>query len=88
METRKEIFGLPEPGRLASEQLRHKLKSFQYYEVTQTPGLWRHTTRPVKFTLVVDDFSAKYSGRQNAEHLIICIKKAGYDLAIELTGGV
>jgi hypothetical protein len=39
-----------------------------------TPGLWTHATRNIQFTLVVDDFGVKYVGKENADHLISCIK--------------
>ena len=32
-----------------------------------TPGLWRHVTRQVQFSLVVDDFGVKYAGKENAQ---------------------
>jgi hypothetical protein len=31
--------------------------------------LWLHKTRPIAFTLVVDDFAVKYVGKYNAHHL-------------------
>ena len=43
--------------------------------MAHTPGLWRHVTRPVQFTLVVDDFGVKYVGKEHAVHLIKAIKK-------------
>eukprot|EP00804_Cyclotella_cryptica_P024374 CCRYP_018573-RC/>CCRYP_018573-RC protein AED:0.15 eAED:0.15 QI:0/0/0/1/0/0/2/0/392 len=33
------------------------------------PGLWSHKTRPISFTLVVDDFGVKYIGKEHALHL-------------------
>ena len=57
-----------------------------YYEVAHTPGLWRHVTKPVQFTLVVDDFGVKYVGKENAEHLIRTIKQAGYELFEDWAG--
>ena len=35
-----------------------------------TPGLWRHVTKPVQFSLVVDDFGVKYVGEEHVNHLI------------------
>ncbi|KAL7525799.1 hypothetical protein ACHAXR_003023 [Thalassiosira sp. AJA248-18] len=40
-----------------------------------TPGLWKHVSRPISFTLVVDDFSVKYVGEQHWKHLIEAIKE-------------
>ena len=40
-----------------------------YYQITHTPGLWRQTTRPIQFILIVDDFCIKYVGKEHALHL-------------------
>ena len=32
-------------------------------------GLWKHNSRPINFTWVVDDFGVKYSGKDHALHL-------------------
>ncbi len=32
------------------------------------PGLWKHNTQPIIFTLVVNDFGVKYVGEENALH--------------------
>ena len=86
LEIRKAIYGLPSAGRLANLQLQEKLKPYGYYEVPNTPGLWKHTTRPVQSTLVVDDFGVNYVGRENGEHLIQSLRKAGYELSIDWEG--
>eukprot|EP00804_Cyclotella_cryptica_P001099 CCRYP_008385-RA/>CCRYP_008385-RA protein AED:0.18 eAED:0.13 QI:0/0/0/1/0.4/0.16/6/0/1406 len=64
------IYGLPQAGALANKLLQKRLAPHGYYEVAHTPGLWRHVTRPISFTLVVDDFGVKYVGQEHAEHLI------------------
>ena len=61
-------------------------KQGSWPEVAHTPGLWRHVTRPVQFSLVVDDFGVKYKGKENAEHLINAIKSEGYKLSIDWEG--
>ena len=38
--------------------------------MAHTPGLWRHVTKPVLFSLVVDDFGVKYVGEEHVNHLI------------------
>ena len=70
VEIRRAIYGLPQAGILENKQLRERLAPTGYYEVAHTPGLWRHVTRPVQFSLVVDDFGVKYVGKKHAEHLI------------------
>ena len=70
----------------SKQTTQKRLKPHGYYEVPHTPGLWRHVTRPVQFSLVVDDFGVKYVGEKHAQHLIDSIKRAGYDLSIDWTG--
>lgn len=50
------------------------LKDYGYAPCKHTPGLWKHETRPVLFTLVVDDFGVQYTGREHAEHLSMALK--------------
>jgi hypothetical protein len=50
-----------------------------------THGLWKHDTRPVHFSLVVDDFGIKYVGHENAEHLKASIEKH-YEISCDWTG--
>ena len=40
-------------------------------------------TRPVQFSLFVDDFSVKYVGKENAQNLINAIKSEGYKLSVD-----
>ena len=69
------MYGLPQSGILANKLLKERLEKEDYYEVDHTPGLFRHRTRPVAFTLVVDDFGIKYVGKENAEHLLGILRK-------------
>eukprot|EP00804_Cyclotella_cryptica_P029536 CCRYP_020583-RA/>CCRYP_020583-RA protein AED:0.35 eAED:0.26 QI:0/-1/0/1/-1/1/1/0/1386 len=85
LELRKCVYGLPMAGALANKLLRKRLAPHGYYEVTHTPGLWRHVTRPISFTLVVDDFGVKYEGQEHAQHLVDTLKKY-YKLAEDWTG--
>lgn len=74
-EIRKGVYGLPQAGRLANDQLRTRLEKEGYYEATTTPGLWRHRWRPIQFCLIVDDFGVEYVGREHADHLTSVLKK-------------
>jgi endonuclease I len=47
--------------------------------------LWRHDTKPVTFTLVVDDFGIKYSGKENADHLLDALKES-YEVTKDWAG--
>jgi hypothetical protein len=49
------------------------------------PWLMETETRPVWFSLVVDDFGIKYIGRVNAKHLMTSIKK-NYAISRDWTG--
>jgi hypothetical protein len=79
--------GLTAIGILANKQLRRKLAPFGYTESVNTPGLWTHESRPISFTLVVDDFGVKYVSRDNVNHLIASIKST-YNLTEDWTGNL
>jgi hypothetical protein len=61
------VWGLTQAGILANKLLQKPLLSHGYYECANTPGLWKHKTRPISFRLVVEDFGVKYVGK---EHLM------------------
>jgi hypothetical protein len=69
IEIRKGMYGLKQAGLLANQLFQTRLAPFGYYPARHTPGLWLHKTRPISFTLVVDDLAVKYVGKQHAEHL-------------------
>jgi hypothetical protein len=69
IEIRKGMYGLRQAGLLPNQLLQTLLVPFVHYPARHTPGLWLHKTRPLSFTLVVDDFAAKYVGKQHAELL-------------------
>jgi hypothetical protein len=69
LEVVKGMYGLPQAGLLANELLEKRLNKHGYYQSKLVPGSWKHKTRPMQFTLVVDDFGVKYVGREHAEHL-------------------
>jgi hypothetical protein len=86
-EIRRGMYGLPQAGIIANQLLKKRLAKFGYFELPHTPGLWKHTTKPVWFTLVVDDFGVKYIGRENLDHLMNALKEF-YDVTIDYTGGL
>ena len=70
VEIRRGIYGLPQAGRIANDQLVTFLAPHGYHPVPITPGLMRHDTRDIFFTLVVkDDLGIKYTDRVDADHL-------------------
>jgi hypothetical protein len=72
---RRGMYGLPQAGRIANEQLTKFLAPHGYAPVPITPGFWRHTTHDIAFTLVVDDFGVKYTKHADAEHLMQTLNK-------------
>jgi len=69
-EIQKGMYGLPQAGIIAQQLLEERLKKHGYHQSQTTPGLWKHDTRPISFSLVVDDFGVKYVGKENAQHLL------------------
>ena len=65
----KAIYGLKQAGKLAYKQLEKVLPTRDYYPSKYTPGLYLYKTRPILFTLVVDDFGVKYVNKVDALHL-------------------
>jgi hypothetical protein len=87
IEIRKGMYGLKQSGLLANQLLQTRLAPFGYYPARHTPGLWLHTTRPISFTLVVDDFTVKYVGKRHAEHLRNALLRT-YELTTDWTATV
>ena len=73
IEIQRGMYGLPQAGILANNQLTERLEPKGYYQCRYTPGLWRHKCRPILFSLAVDDFGIKYAGKEHADHLIASI---------------
>jgi hypothetical protein len=69
IEIRKGMYGLKQAGLLANKLLQKHLVHFGYYPARHTPRLWLHKTRPIYFSLVVDDFAVKYVGKKHDDRL-------------------
>lgn len=85
LEVTKGMYGLPQAGLLANELLEKRLNNHGYYQSKLVPGLWKHESRPIQFTLVVDDFGVKYIGREHAEHLKSVLEQH-YKVTTDWTG--
>ena len=79
------MYGLSQSGRIANVDLRKHLAKYNYYPTKRTPGQWQYQTRPISFTLVVDDFGIKYTNEDDINHLFKAIKEK-YPLKIDWTG--
>lgn len=75
LEVQKGMYGLNQARVLANKHLEKLLLQDGYVKITHTPGLWTHTSRPIIFTLCVDDFGVKYVRKQHYEHLINTVKE-------------
>jgi hypothetical protein len=63
------MYGLKHAGLLANQLLQTHLAHFGYYPARHKSGLWLQKTRPIAFSLVVEDFNVKYVGKQHVDHL-------------------
>ena len=70
IEVTKGMYGLPQAGLLANELLKQQLNEHGYFQSKLVPGLWKHITRPISFTLVVNNFGVKYVGKEHIDHLM------------------
>ena len=85
MEVTKGMYGLPQSGLLANQLLEKRLNKHGYKQSKLVPGLWTHDTRPIQFTLVVDNFGVKYKHGKDARHLMNVLKNH-YDVTEDWTG--
>ena len=74
MEIQKDMYGLPQAGKIANDKIKLYLAKFGYERAPITQGLWRHQTCPPQFSLVVDDFGIKYERQEYITHLLDAIK--------------
>jgi hypothetical protein len=75
LEMQRAVWGLPQAGILANKLLRKRLILHGHYDCVNTPSLWRHATRPITFSLVVNNFGIKHGGKEHADHLINYLKE-------------
>jgi hypothetical protein len=78
------MYSLPQAGLLANKLLNKPLNKHGYRQSKLVPGLWKHDTRPIQFTLVVD-FGMKYVSKEHAQHLKNALEEH-YNLTCNWTG--
>ena len=59
----RRMYGLMHVGITSQKLLEELLKKHGYRQSDKTPGFWKHDTRPINFTLIVNDFGVKYVGK-------------------------
>jgi hypothetical protein len=77
--------GLKQVGRIANDRLQKHLATFGYAPVPRTRSLYKHASRPVTFSLVVDNFGVKSARQEHAEHLINALQQL-YEISVNWTG--
>jgi hypothetical protein len=85
IEAAKGMYGLPHAGLLANEQLEKRLNKHGYQQSKLVPGLWKHVTRPIHFTIVVDNFGVKYTQQEDVDHLKATLDR-NYTVTADWTG--
>ncbi len=70
----KGMYVLPQAGIIAQQLLKECLQKHGYHQSQTTPGLWKHNTCPISFSLVVNNFGVKYVGKENAQHLLDTVR--------------
>ena len=81
----KGMYGLTQAGRLAQDRLIPHLAQHDYIQSPTVPMLFKHKTRPIAFTLIVDDFGIKYINVADVEHLFTVLRKL-YVITTDMTG--
>ena len=84
-EIRRGMYGFLQAGIFAYGQLVKILSPFGYAPTRHTPGLWQHKTRPISFSLCVNDVGIKYVGREHAKHLLAALHTQ-YEVTTNCTG--
>jgi hypothetical protein len=82
-----DIYGLPNAGILAYNQLVTHLAKHGYVPCTHTPCIWTHDTHNITFCLIVDDFGIKYTNRCDVEHLLAALQDL-YVITTDWTGSL
>ena len=85
IEIQKGMPGLKQAVNIANTRLTTHLEKFGYKPVKHTPSLWRHESKPITFTLVVDDFGLKYEKIDDFNHLKAALLSL-YKVTVDMSG--
>jgi len=67
---RKGMCGHPVSDKLANDKLVQILQKHDFVQHDLIPGLFEHKTRPLFFSLAVDDFGVSCVGKEHANFLM------------------
>jgi hypothetical protein len=74
-EISKGIYGLKQAGLLAQQRLVYHLAEHNYFPISTTsPCIFKHKTRDLVFSLVVDDFGVKYKEKCDVQELLMTLR--------------
>ena len=62
-----------------------RLNKHSYWQSKLVSGVWKHNTRPIHFTLVVDGFGVKYTQQEDVNHLKDVLER-DYTVTADWTG--
>ena len=79
------IYGLKQSGALVNKDPQSNLAKQKYFPTKHTPGLFKHESRTINFSLVVDDFGVLYRSKSDAKHLEAALT-AHYPITTNWTG--
>ena len=79
------MYGLPQAGILAQQQLIAHLETHGYKQCKHTVCLFRHESKDIEFSLIVDDFGISYDSLDNAEHLLNALREK-YPITVDYEG--
>jgi Reverse transcriptase (RNA-dependent DNA polymerase) len=79
----KGMYGLPQAGKVANDQLLPRLAAAGYNETGVVPGLFKHEKNSIIFCLVVDDFFVQYTSLDDLHHLSTTLKK-NYEITLDM----
>ena len=86
-EVTKGIYGLPQAGLLAQQDLIRLLEQHNFVQCPHTPCLFKHRINNIQFVLWVDDFLVKYPRNQpRLLHDLIATLRSKYRLKIDWQG--
>ena len=64
------MYGLPQAGKLAHDDIVAHLAKGGYHPTGFTPGLFSNKKRTIQFAFVVDDFGVKYTNQKDLNKFI------------------
>ena len=81
------MLGLKQAGRITNDRLKIKLAKFGCSPVARTPSIWKHATKDICYSLLLEDFGIKYVGKDTADHLIQALNNL-YTISINWNGSL